>query len=134
MANKSIIKLILGEDEDDDILKDVLSNEPKKRDPYDVWWDTYRPIMNPLFKNPEEAPFNGAMFETFGQELDYVRNANKKHVWTYMSGDNGEDLIVAGFHFVNRLGYFITEKPWNDESEYFEIGGPDEEEEAENKE
>jgi hypothetical protein len=28
------------------------------------------------------------------------------------------DLIVAGYHYVNRLGYYITEIPWEDEDDY----------------
>jgi len=28
------------------------------------------------------------------------------------------DLIVAGYHYVNRLGYYITEVPWDDEYDY----------------
>jgi hypothetical protein len=35
-------------------------------------------------------------------------------VWTLVSGDMC-DLIVAGYAYVNRLGYYITENPWSDD-------------------
>jgi hypothetical protein len=57
------------------------------------------------------------MFETYGEEVDYVTKADNKHVWTWIQGDMS-DLIVAGYHYVNRLGYYITEVPWDDEYDY----------------
>lgn len=44
-----------------------------------------------------------------------------KHVWTVTEAE--EDMYAdGGFHFVNRMGYVVTEKPWevgNDSAEYF---------------
>jgi hypothetical protein len=57
------------------------------------------------------------MFETYGEELDFVCTQDNKYVWTWIQGDMS-DLIVAGYHYVNRLGYYITEVPWDDEDDY----------------
>lgn len=44
-----------------------------------------------------------------------------KHIWTVT--DAGEDMYATGgFHYVDRMGYLVTEKPWdnaNDIAEYF---------------
>lgn len=75
---------------------------------FDEWCDTYKPITNHLDTN---ASFDGAMFETYGDELDFVRNEDSDFVWTYGDGDDGGGYIWSGAHLVNRIGYFITEVP-----------------------
>jgi len=65
----------------------------------------YKPEIN---KFEPDASFDGYMFETFGEELEYVQEKAKVgHVWTLVE-DEGMS-IVYGYHFVNRLGYFVTE-------------------------
>ena len=32
---------------------------------------------------------------------------------TLINGEEGDMFIVSGCHFVNRVGFFITEKPWD---------------------
>jgi hypothetical protein len=41
-----------------------------------------------------------------------VRAANEDHVWTLVEGEDNEWILVNGFHFVNRIGYVITEVPF----------------------
>lgn len=79
---------------------------------YDQWVQDYQPELNTLNNS---APYDGLMFETFGYEEDYVRSILAEpngglFVWTLMDGD-GVDAIVSGFHWVNRLGYFVTKVP-----------------------
>jgi hypothetical protein len=38
-------------------------------------------------------------------------------IWTNVQGDEC-DLIVAGYAYVNRLSYYITENPWESEEDY----------------
>ena len=98
----------------------------------DKFWEVYKPQINHFerAKFSKETPdedvcsYNGCMYETYGEDLDYVWElANKeKRVWTILQCDDDEDgnCIVAysaGFHLVNREGYFITEKPWETEAE-----------------
>jgi hypothetical protein len=65
------------------------------------------------------ASWGGAMFETFGEELDYVRMKAQKgnNVWTIIEGDDDSMFIVNGVHFVNRIGYLITREEWTEETE-----------------
>ena len=60
----------------------------------------------------EYASFNGLMFETYGDEVDYVKSISPDRIWTYGDGDDGGGYIWNGWHFVNRIGYFISEEPW----------------------
>jgi hypothetical protein len=73
----------------------------------DAWTEKYLPIQNHLVT---EAPWNGTMFETYGEEYAYVAAQPPQNVWTWMDGDTGS-WIVNGLFFVNRIGYFITENP-----------------------
>ena len=79
---------------------------------WDSWADKFKPIKNHLVIDPDEK-----MFETYGDEVEFVVNYDPKYVWTNLQGDES-DLICAGYHFVNRLGYYITEVPWEDEDDY----------------
>ena len=81
---------------------------------YDKWEETYQPINNTISKYPDDTLIT---FETYGDEVEAVKQAyeiNPKTIWTEVDGDNGT-YIVAGYHFVNRIHYYITENPWDDE-------------------
>jgi len=81
----------------------------------DDFEERYELLKNNLDKS---APYEGAWFETYGEEEIFVRNANPNKVWTIVEGD--ESLwVIAGFHFVNRLGYLITKSPWKSDSEVY---------------
>lgn len=72
----------------------------------------YRPIANHLDAN---ASFDwgegyGTLFETFGDELVFVRSQPADTIWTLLTVD-GYETVVNGYHFVNRLGYFICQMP-----------------------
>ena len=53
----------------------------------------------------------GCLFETYGQELEFVRWQDPRTVWTFVDGDDGDQYLVSGFHFVNRIGYLISTVP-----------------------
>lgn len=72
-------------------------------------FDALEPIQNHLDKN---ASLDGCMFETFGEELQYVLQQPNNHIWTYIEEDNFL-YYVSGYHLVNRLGYMITKKPYD---------------------
>lgn len=50
----------------------------------------------------------GCLFETFGEEIAFVRQQDARNVWTLLDGDDGEPYLFSGFHFVNRIGYLIS--------------------------
>jgi len=84
---------------------------------YEQFEKKYRPIKN---KFVEEAPYNGCFFETYGEDIDFIQSVKEDNkIWTLIDSDNENSYIVAGFHYINRVGYFVTEIPW--EKEFIEI-------------
>src|SRR5438105_6368170 len=50
----------------------------------------------------------GCLFETYGNELAFVRQQHPRTVWTFCDGDDGDQYLISGFHFVNRIGYLVS--------------------------
>jgi hypothetical protein len=78
---------------------------------YDDFIDTYKPITNHIDTN---ASFDGMMFETYGDEVEFVKAQDENRIWMYGDGDDGGSYLWSGWGFVNRIGYFITEVPFPD--------------------
>jgi hypothetical protein len=57
----------------------------------------------------------GCLFETYGEELQFVRSQDPATIWTLIDGDDADQYIVSGYHFVNRIGYFISTTPVPDD-------------------
>lgn len=74
---------------------------------WDQWATKYKPVGRE----------DSRMFETYGDDLQTVLATHPRHVWTWMQGDMS-DIICAGYHLVNRLGYYISEVPWTNERDY----------------
>ena len=61
----------------------------------------------------------GIMFETYGEEVEYVKSlVDSNRVWTLIDVDYGMS-VIAGWAFVNRIGYFISEEPWPNLDTFF---------------
>ncbi len=81
----------------------------------DDWIATYRPL-------PAPGGDGGFDFGEGSTLLDWTRPdhvaildaADPACVWTVVDGDEGP-AIVTGRHFVNRLGYIVTEVPTSNE-------------------
>lgn len=78
------------------------------------FYEECNPIEN---KIEENASWNGTMFETYGEEFEFVKTQDVHNVWTIVEGENNDIFILSGFHLVNRIGYLITEEPWEEETE-----------------
>jgi len=87
----------------------------------DEWFEQFKPIPNHLDDN---ASFHdgehGYMFETYGDEVEFVKAQDSNRIWTYSDGDNGGTYITDGYHVVNRIGYFVTAVPYDDK-QYYQI-------------
>lgn len=40
-----------------------------------------------------------------------------KHLWTIITGDDGNLYASSGWHYVNCLGYILTEEAWSQPTE-----------------
>lgn len=77
---------------------------------YETWAATFKPMDNHLDSN---ASYSGKMFETYGDEFEFLKTIDPSRIWTLRSSD-GSTAITAGLGWVNRLGYFVTTRPWSD--------------------
>ena len=104
----------------------------------DEFYDKYKPVKNHLDDN---ASFDGFMWETYDEEKEYCFELAKKEnrVWTIiecddedydgdgesddiLDPDNQEEgyeppsclVITNGFHYVNRIGFMVTEVAYNE--------------------
>jgi hypothetical protein len=77
----------------------------------------------------DNASFSGHMFETYGEELDFVLEMAKENrvITIVESGDETETndsgelnpcmYYISGYHLVNRIGYLITKEPITEDFE-----------------
>ena len=76
---------------------------------YDEFLEKYKPVNNHLRL---DSPFDNKMFETHDSELSFVKsNIKNGNVWTILE-NNDEMWVIPGMFYVNRIGYFITEEPY----------------------
>lgn len=90
-----------------------MTNEVFLEMSFDEWLETYKPITNHIDPNAsfQNESGSGIMFETYGDEVEFVKAQDENRIWTYGDGDDGGGYIWNGWHYINRLGYFITEVP-----------------------
>ena len=87
---------------------------------FETWCEQFKPTGNPEEGSQSGFEIDGAsrLFETYGSDICTIEKTLKTkgpgHVWTLVESD-GDEIIMAGFARVNRLGYFITEVPWTNE-------------------
>lgn len=74
---------------------------------YEQWEAIYQPMPNSIV---EDDNFG---YETYGEELEYVKLQNDHNIWTELDGDDGVS-ILNGFYVVNRIKYYITNTAWRD--------------------
>ena len=56
----------------------------------------------------EHPDGGGCLFDTYGEELAYVKQKDRRMTWTIVEDDDGNAAILSGFHVVNRIGYLVS--------------------------
>ena len=59
------------------------------------------------------APSGEGMWDTHDPR-DSLDSIPPEYIWTVVEGYDENEYIVAGWHFVNRLGYIVTAEPNTD--------------------
>jgi len=76
--------------------------------------EQYRAVPNHL--NPhapwDQGDAQGCLFETYGEEYDFIKSFDRNRVWTLIDNNDGDTFILSGLHWVNRLGFLVTQIPW----------------------
>lgn len=90
-----------------------MTNNTFTEQTFESWLEDFKPIKNHLDDNASFQDENGEgiMFETYGDDVAFVKSQDPAKIWTYGDGDDGGSYIWSGWHFINRIGYFITEVP-----------------------
>lgn len=57
-------------------------------------------------------PVTGDIVRPTDQGLDRA----SRYLWTVVDAD-GDLYAVSGWHYVNRVGYVITQQPWDEDTE-----------------
>jgi hypothetical protein len=73
--------------------------------PFDDWYDKYLPIRD------------GYQFDNYGDDFAFVQAQPDENVWTFSDESGSGTYLSAGLHYINSLGYYVTEKPWTNEHE-----------------
>lgn len=80
---------------------------------YEQWIETYKPMHNHI---AETSDFDDTMFETYGDECQFIQelvNTAPDTIWTLVAGDSIDGWsIISGRHYVNRMGYFVSQVPF----------------------
>ena len=79
-----------------------------RKEDYDVWMTKFEPTLD-----KDGSPI---MYETYGEDMAYITSvADSTHnlLWTLLDSD-GKLYLSPGFHYVNRLNYFVCKNTWKD--------------------
>ena len=79
---------------------------------FEKWEEKYTALKNP--NSDEDEGLSAIMFETYGEELETVRNHEPNKIWTIRDTEYGL-LLFAGFGLVDRFGYILSEQAFVDE-------------------
>lgn len=83
-----------------------------------------RAKADPSIADEDICSFSGTMYETYGEDLEYVMEMGKlNRVVTIVDGESDSEdddaepkpsvlYYLSGAHFVNRLGYLVLDKPY----------------------
>jgi len=80
---------------------------------FETWQKRYQPVFNHLTKH---TAIEGHVFIPSGADLDYVRSQSSDKVWSFIVCDEGRRpawLISEGYHFVNLMGYLVTQNSFD---------------------
>jgi hypothetical protein len=95
-------------------IKPIILTEPKF---VSLTWkefeEQFKPIKNHFRTDPDEI-----MFETYGEEVEFVlAKDTERKVWTYADGDYCS-YVTNGYHYVNRIGYYVCEVAYDENTDY----------------
>ena len=74
----------------------------------DTFYAYFKPSRHP---EAQQSDWGGHGLATHGKDFELVRRLDSDHVWTVVDGENGEQWITPGIHYVNRVCYLVTEVP-----------------------
>lgn len=84
----------------------------------DKWIEAYKPLVNPVDASFGYDFGDGCtLVETYGDHITYLESIDENRIWTVIEDDNGNQIIVSGKMRLNRIGFIVTEHPWDEYTE-----------------
>lgn len=87
--------------------------------PSDQWVQKYKPKPSPSGDYGYDFGDGSTLLEAYDYDHGtLIANAvvnEPSRLWTVVDDDEGNAVVVPGYHFVNRQGYIITQEPWENE-------------------
>jgi hypothetical protein len=80
------------------------------------------PKESDAMKQLTEDEFDAQFTVLEGPDGESIRDGHdgiepdSRHLWTIVDAD-GSLYAVSGLHYVNRIGYLVTEEPWTEDTE-----------------
>ena len=73
------------------------------------WFKRYKPILS-------EPSKDRYVWYADGADWEFIKNQPANRIWTLMDSDDSDEMyIVNGLHWVNRVGHYVTEEPFEDD-------------------
>ncbi len=69
-------------------------------------------------QNSSDTP---GLLEIYGDDLAIANNTDHKYLWTAIDNDKGKLTYIAGKHYINRIYYLVTNEPWSNPYESYQI-------------
>lgn len=98
--------------------------KPEKIITEDEFYEQYNLVLNHFYENPNDCGFGGCLFETYGEEYEYIRTLvenpeTSNTVWTIVEDDELDDedednmIYISGFYNHQLvIGYLVTEEKY----------------------
>ena len=74
----------------------------------DAFYAYFKPYRHP---EAQHSIWGGYGLENYGKDFEVVRRLSPDFVWTVVDGENDEQWITPGIHYVNRICYLVSEVP-----------------------
>lgn len=118
-----------------DVIKTIIMSNELTQMTEEQFDEKYSPQINHIERalahkdtaDEDVCSFGGRMYETFGEDLEFVKQmAKENRVVTIIEGEDevGEDgeehsvmYYSSGMHIINRIGFLVTSKPLEEEFE-----------------
>jgi hypothetical protein len=77
-----------------------------------ILWEKYKDTPT---SQEDITSFGGCMYETFGEEVEYVHTMAAKGRVATIVDEDGDMFIYSGFYRFNRMGYLVLDKEITEE-------------------
>ena len=85
---------------------------------YEEFIEKFKPINNKI--EGEFAALDGKLFSLSKEEMDFVKIQVFNRIWTVVEEADDKSgrqwYIIDGVRITNRIGFLITEEPWDNKN------------------